>query len=459
MYQIDFKHPCRVHFIGIGGISMSGFAELLHSFGFTVTGSDQNESSITEHLKKLGIHVVYGQRAENITENIDFVVYTAAIQPSNPEYQEAERLQIPLMNRADMVGQIMKNYTSSIAIAGTHGKTTTTSIASQIFLEAGFDPTISIGGIYESIGSNIRIGGSEYFITEACEYTNSFLHFYPTIGIILNIEEDHLDFFKDIDDIRHSFRRFAELLPPHGTLIINADIPNYEEITNGLPCRVLTFALEHDADFTADNIHYDDMGCPIFNLCAQGKKAGQYHLSVPGLHNVGNSLACLALASLYNMEHDLLQRAFSACHGPDRRFQRKGLCNGITIIDDYAHHPQEIQATLNTAKRFPHRNIWCVFQPHTYTRTRNFLHEFAEALLTADNIILTDIYAAREQDPGDISSQNLADEINALGKKVYYFHTFEEIESFILKNLVDGDLLITMGAGNVGDIGNHLINL
>ena len=238
MYQIDFKHPCSVHFIGIGGISMSGFAELLHSFGFTVTGSDRNESSITEHLKKLGIHVVYGQRAENITENIDFVVYTAAIQPSNPEYQEAERLQIPLMNRADMVGQIMKNYTSSIAIAGTHGKTTTTSIASQIFLEAGFDPTISIGGIYKSIGSNIRIGSSEYFITEACEYTNSFLHFYPTIGIILNIEEDHLDFFKDIDDIRRSFRRFAELIPPHGTLIINADIPNYEEIMNDLSCRV-----------------------------------------------------------------------------------------------------------------------------------------------------------------------------------------------------------------------------
>ena len=358
-----------------------------------------------------------------------------------------------------MVVQIMKNYTSSIAIAGTHGKTTTTSIASQIFLEAGFDPTISIGGIYKSIGSNIRIGSSEYFITEACEYTNSFLHFYPTIGIILNIEEDHLDFFKDIDDIRRSFRRFAELIPPHGTLIINADIPNYEEITNDLSCRVLTFALERHADFTADNIRYDDMGCPIFNLYAQGKNAGEYHLSITGLHNVGNSLACLALASLYDMEHDMLQRAFSACHGPDRRFQHKGLCNGITVIDDYAHHPQEIQATLNTAKHLPHHNIWCVFQPHTYTRTRNFLHEFAEALLTADNIILTDIYAAREQDPGDISSQNLADEINALGKKVYYFHTFEEIESFILKNLVDGDLLITMGAGNVGDIGNHLINL
>lgn len=254
------------------------------------------------------------------------------------------------------------------------------------------------------------------------------MHFYPTIGIILNIEEDHLDFFKDIDDIRHSFRRFAELIPPHGTLIINADIPNYEEITNGLSCRVLTFALEHDADFTADDIQYDDIGCPIFNLYTQGKKAGEYRLSVTGLHNVGNSLACLALASLYDMEHDMLQRAFSACHGPDRRFQRKGLCNGIAIIDDYAHHPQEIQATLNAAGHFPHRNIWCVFQPHTYTRTKNFLHEFAEALVAADYIILTDIYAAREKDPGDISSQNLADEITALGKKFTIFTPLKKLK-------------------------------
>ena len=249
MYKIDFEPPGNIHFIGIGGISMSGFAELLHSMGFTITGSDWHESKITKHLEQLDIQVIYGQSAENITDNIDLVVYTAAVKPTNPEFQEAERRGIPMMERATMVGQVMKNYSSAIAIAGTHGKTTTTSIAAHIFLEAQLDPTISVGGILPAIGGNIRIGHSEHFITEACEYTNSFLQFYPTVGIILNIEEDHMDFFKDLSDIRRSFRRFAELIPAHGTLIINADIPDYQEITNGLSCRVITYGLENKADF------------------------------------------------------------------------------------------------------------------------------------------------------------------------------------------------------------------
>lgn len=458
MYKIDFNHPCRVHFIGIGGISMSGFAELLHSMNFRVSGSDWNESKITRHLESLGIQVVYGQEEKNITKTIDLVVYTAAVHPTNPEYRRAEELGIPMMERAVMVGQVMKNYSSAIAISGTHGKTTTTSIASHIFLEADLDPTISVGGILDAIGGNIRIGHSEHFITEACEYTNSFLKFFPTVGMILNIEEDHMDFFRDLDDIRHSFRRFAELIPAHGTLIINADIENYEAITEGLSCRVITYGLDNpEADFTAENISYDELGRGSFDALVQGEKKGHYQLSIVGRHNVSNTLACLALASLYSIPGDTIQKALTAFHGTERRFEYKGTKNGFTIIDDYAHHPTEIAATLTSAQKYPHKTLWCVFQPHTYTRTRAFLTDFAKSLAMADKIILADIYAAREKDPGDISSRNLADELKKQGKDVYYISDFSEIEKFILKNLVDGDLLITMGAGNIVEIGENLL--
>ncbi|MCH5264828.1 MAG: UDP-N-acetylmuramate--L-alanine ligase [Lachnospiraceae bacterium] len=459
MYEIDFEHPGKIHFIGIGGISMSGFAELLHSMGFTITGSDWHESKITRHLESLGIQVVYGQKEENITKDISLVVYTAAVKPDNPEYKKTVELGIPIMERAVMVGQVMKNYSSAIAIAGTHGKTTTTSIASQIFLEADLDPTISVGGILNTIGGNIRIGHSEHFITEACEYTNSFLQFFPTVGIILNIEEDHMDFFKDLADIRHSFREFAKKIPAHGTLIINADIENYTEITEGLSCRILTYALDNiEADFTPEDITYDDMGRGQFTAVQNGQKGSRFSLSVVGRHNISNTLACLALASLYGIGDDTIQQALASFHGTERRFEYKGKRNGFTIIDDYAHHPTEITATLTAADKYPHKTLWCLFQPHTYTRTRAFLTDFAAALAQADKIILADIYAAREKDPGDISSRTLEQEIKKLGKEVYYFPDFEEIKKFILKNLVDGDLLITMGAGNIVDIGNDLLN-
>jgi UDP-N-acetylmuramate--alanine ligase len=458
MYTIDFNHPCHIHFIGIGGISMSGFAELLHSMGFTITGSDWQESKITEHLESLGIPVIYGQKEENISDDIDLVVYTAAVKPENPEYSEAQKRGIPMMERAKMVGQVMKNYSSAIAISGTHGKTTTTSIASHIFMAAELDPTISVGGILDAIGGNIRIGHSRHFITEACEYTNSFLQFYPTVGIILNIEEDHMDFFKDLDDIRHSFREFAKRIPSHGTLIINADIENYEEITKDLPCKVLTYGLDNpDADFTASNISYDEMGHGNFDAVVNGKTGSHFSLEVVGRHNVSNTLACLALASLYGIEDSVVQAALSAFHGTDRRFQYKGKKNGFAIIDDYAHHPTEISATLEAAQKYPHKNLWVVFQPHTYTRTKAFLDDFAKSLSMADKVILTDIYAAREKDPGDISSQDIVTKLEKLGKESYYIAQFEDVEKFILKNLTNGDLLITMGAGNVVEIGENLL--
>lgn len=459
MYKIDFNTPQTAYFIGIGGISMSGFAELLQAMGFTIKGSDRTESKITRHLERLGIKVLYEQIGENITNDLNFVVYTAAIPEDNPEFQKAKELGLPMMERASMVGQIMKNYSTAIAISGTHGKTSTTSIASHILLEADMDPTISVGGILPAIGGNIRVGKSGNFITEACEYTNSFLKFFPTIGIILNIEAEHLDFFKDLKEIRNSFRKFAELLPENGTLIINADIENYQELTESLPCRVLTYSVDdHTADFSATDITFDDFGRGSFTLLKFGEKTTHYQLRIVGKHNISNTLACLALSSLLGIHAKTVQDGLSKYKGTERRFEYKGEYNGAVIIDDYAHHPTEIKATLSSAKNYPHKTLWVAFQPHTYSRTKNFLNDFAVALSMADKVILADIYAAREKDPGNISSKDLADLITKSGKEAIYLGDFDKIQKYLEKNLVNGDLLITMGAGNIVEVGESLIN-
>ncbi len=457
MYQIDFNKPIAIHFIGIGGISMSGLAEILLDRGFRVSGSDAKESDLTKHLIQKGAVVKYGQRASNITDDIQLVVYTAAIHPDNPELMEAEKKNIPCMTRAVLLGEIMQNYQTPIAISGTHGKTTTTSMLSEILLAMDTDPTLSIGGILKDIGGNIRIGSSELFVAEACEYTNSFLSFFPKIGIILNIEEDHLDFFKDINDIRASFRRFAELLPADGSLIINRKIDNLTEITEGLPCKVLTFGLTDDADYFATDISYDEMGCPLFTAHFPDGSALPVHLSVPGEHNVLNALASLALSDILKLPAELSAKALSSFHGTDRRFEYKGKIGGVTIIDDYAHHPTEITATLKAAAKYPHNTLWCVFQPHTYSRTKAFLKDFAKALSLADKVVLADIYASRETDTLGISSKDLLRELKNLSCDCYYFPSFDEIENFLLQNCINGDLLITMGAGDVLKIGENLL--
>ena len=457
MYQIDFHKPLHIHFIGIGGISMSGLAEILLGEDFIVSGSDAKESPLTDALEKKGAKIFYGQRASNIGDDVEVVVYTAAIHPDNPEFACAAEKGLPMLTRAQLLGQIMRNYDTPIAVSGTHGKTTTTSMISQILLEADCDPTISVGGILPSIGGNIRVGNSETFVTEACEYTNSFLSLFPRISIILNMDADHLDFFKDIDDIRRSFRRFAELLPADGALIINADTPHYEDIIEGLPCRVITYGLEHDAQYQAADITYDKYGHASFTVLKDGKKAGSFYLKVPGIHNVSNALAAIALAHLLGISDDVTARGLGSFTGTERRFQYKGEVAGVTIIDDYAHHPTEIQATLHAAQNYPHKKIWCVFQPHTYTRTKALLPEFAQALTLADHVVLADIYAAREKNTIGISSQDLQREIQELGTPCEYFPTFDEIENFLLKSCTQGDLLITMGAGDVVNIGEHLL--
>ncbi len=423
MYHIDFSHPSSVYFVGIGGVSMSALAELLADAGFQVSGSDRSPSALTRDLESKGIKVFYGQRAENITDSIDCVVFTSAIAPDNPEYTAAHEKNLPCLTRGQLMGQIMLNYELPIGISGTHGKTTTTSMAGEILLHAGLDPTLAVGGILKDIGGNMRIGKSGYFMTEACEYTNTFLDFHPRVGIILNIGEDHLDFFKDLADIRNSFRNYARLLPRDGCLIINGQIDNLTEITEGLACRVITF----------------------------GSNASS------GEHNVYNAMAAIALADLLEVDTEITAKALRAYRGTDRRFEHKGSIGGVNIIDDYAHHPDEITATLKAAANYPHRKIWCVFQPHTYSRTKAFLKDFARSLALADAVVLTDIYAARENYDPEVSSRLLQQEIQALGKECHYFPTFDEVENFLLENCIKGDMLITMGAGDVVKIGENLL--
>lgn len=465
MYQIDFKNPIHVHFIGIGGISMSGLAELLHTIGFRISGSDAKKSKITEHLSSLGMNIIYGQRSSNITSDIDLVVYTSAVKADNPEYQAVVEAGIPLMERAELLGQVMLQYSDAIAISGTHGKTTTTSMISLILLEAGLDPTISVGGILDNIQGNIRIGKSEHFVTEACEYTNSFLKFNPTTSIILNVEAEHLDFFKDLHDVRNSFRMFADRLPKSGLLIINDDIENVSYFTDDAPCNVITYSINHENasvknakfHYCAVNISFDEFGHGHYDLLENGQFMTHITLNVVGLHNISNSLPAIGLARSLNISWEVIKKALLAFGGTERRFQYKGEIGGITIVDDYAHHPTEVIATLTAAKNYPHKSIWCVFQPHTYTRLKAFLKEFADALSLADKIVLTDIYAAREKNPGDISSKDLQEELLKLNKEVYYFDSFDEIENFLLQKCTNGDLLITMGAGDVVNIGESLL--
>lgn len=465
MYQIHFNQPCRVYFMGIGGISMSGLAEILMKEGFTVTGSDMKESDLTRQLEAEGARITYQQVASNIhPDEIDVVVYTAAIHETHPELAEVIRLGIPRLTRAQLLGQIMRNYRTAIAISGTHGKTTTTSMITEVMLEAKKDPTITVGGMLDCIHGNFHLGKSDCFITEACEYTNSFLSFYPTIEAVLNIEADHLDFFKDLDDIRHSFRLFMEKVPKGGVIVINSEIRDWEKLTEDLPARIVTFGLEgSDAEYVATNLTYNERAFARFDLMhrqeGEFKKLTTIQMNVPGVHNVKNALACAAIALEEGIAPEVIAAGLSRFGNAHRRFEYKGTIGEVTIVDDYAHHPQEIDATLTAAKEMKTGKIWCVFQSHTYTRTKALLDEFAVSLSAADEVLLAPIYAARETDTLGISSQDIADRIEKLGTPAHSFYSFDEIETFILTNCQPGDLVITMGAGDIYKVGEHLLGI
>lgn len=457
MYRINPEQPVHAHFIGIGGTSMSGLAEYLHECGFQVSGSDSAHSKYTKHLEDKGIVIGYPQKAENIPEDTDVVIFSAAIHPGNPEYDEAVRRNLPMLSRAELLGQLMAFYNNAINISGTHGKTTTTSMVTDIFIDAGLDPTIEIGGMLDDIGGNMRISKrQDYFIAEACEYTNSFLHFHPTCAIILNVEADHLDFFKDLDDIRHSFRKFAELLPEGGFLIVGNDIENYEYFYKGLNLNVITFGLEN-ADYTAKDIVYDEFVRASFTVLEKGEEIGRVTLGVPGEHNVLNALAAIAAARVYGISMDTIDHALSRYHGTQRRFDIRGHVNGFTVMDDYAHHPQEVEAVLKTLMRYPHHKLWAIQQPHTYSRTKKFMNEFADVLSLADAVLVLDIFPARETDDLGTHATQLVEKLKERGTEVYYTPTFDDVEKFVVEHGEKDDIFITLGCGNANIVADRIV--
>lgn len=447
----------HIYFIGIGGISMSGLAEILASRGHQVSGTDVKETAVTKHLQSLGIHINFEHRAENITDDITLVVYTAAIHDDNPELRAAHEKGIRIMDRAHLLGQIMDEYHDSVAVSGTHGKTTTTSMVSEILLAAEKDPTITVGGILPTIGSNLRIGNSPYFVAEACEYFDSFLQFNPFIAIILNVESDHLDYFKTLENIRRSFHAFAQRVPDKGLLVISEKIDHVEELTDGLTCHVETFGLGEKANWRAENIVHEADGRNSFDVYHNGAFFTTIHLHIPGEHNITNALAAIGASAFLGAAPEDCVKGLHHYTGTERRFQLKGKKDGITVIDDYAHHPTEIKAALAAAQNVQHNTTWCVFQPHTFSRTRFLFDEFGEAFGDADEIIIADIFAARETDDGTVSAAQLAERIAQTGKSARYVGDFAAIEAYLREHCKSGDLLMTVGAGDVYKIGENFL--
>lgn len=445
-------HKKKLHFIGIGGISMSGLAEIVHHKGFIVSGSDVKTSQTTQHLEHLGLTIFTNHSKENITADIDLVIYTAAIANDNPELLACQEMKIDCITRSQFLGLIMKDYQFPICVAGTHGKTTTTSILSHGLLAAELDPTITVGGILQGIGGNIRMGKSDFFITEACEYCNSFLDFFPKVGIILNIESDHLDYFKDLNDIRTSFQKFATKIPSDGFLAINGSIEDLDTLLAPITCKVETFGLSSSYHWYPQNIIFNDKACACFDVYYKGSFMGHIQLNIPGTHNILNCLSVCATCHYLGLSLDQLNEGLRLFTGVNQRFEMKGQLHNITLVDDYAHHPTEIDATIKVAKAYPHDHLYVVFQPHTYTRTKAFLKDFAKVLAQVEHVIVTDIYAAREKNPGDISAEDIVKEMHSLGSEALYLSDFDEIANYLLEKAVPNDLIITMGAGNINQV-------
>ena len=450
----------KIHCIGIGGIGLSGIAEILLSRGHIVSGSDMRESDITEKLIGDGATIYLGHRAKNV-EGVDLVVYTVAVGDDNPELARARELGIPTITRAQALGALMKEYESSIAISGTHGKTTTTAMISLILKNADRNPTISVGGNLDEIGGNFYVGDKEFFVTEACEYRDSFLELQPNIEIILNIDSDHLDYFKDVEHIARSFDRFARLVPQDGTVIAYDANPFVRSVIEGLP-NAVTFGLSNGSDYYASGISFDNEGMPEFDVYRRGEKLCRINLSVPGEHNILNALAAFACCDILGISIDQIVQTLHEYKGIHRRFDILGrTSNGNRIIDDYAHHPTEIKATLAAVRNMKHKNLWCLFQPHTYARTLALLDEFAGSFTDADKVVLAEIYAAREKNIYKISSKTLMNRIRESepGKDVYYFKNFEDIAHFVYDNAEEGDLILTMGAGDIFKVGEMILEL
>ena len=454
-FNLEHYKNRKIHFIGIGGISMSGIAEILMHSNYKISGSDMKSSPITEKLSAMGAEIYIGHSADNL-KNVALVVYTAAISKDNPEYIGATILNVPMMNRAEFLGELMKNHKYNVAIAGTHGKTTTTSMFSHVTLAADLDPTILVGGNLDIIKGNVRTGNSEYFVTEACEYTESFLKFYPHLGIILNIDADHLDYYRDIDHIEEAFTKFAALIPQNGYLVVCGDDERCLRVASTAKCTTISYGI-NNGDILAKNIIYKENGAGSFEVYKGDIKLFDLSLNVPGKHNVLNALASVAASICLDIPFGKIIEGIQSFGGTHRRFELKGSINGITVIDDYAHHPTEIKATLEATKNYPHNKIYCVFQPHTYTRTSSLFSDFTHSFYNTDKLILADIYAAREKDTGVVSSDMLGAKIRENGVDCINLHSFLDIVKYLKENATEGDLILTVGAGDVFNVGEMFL--
>ena len=447
----DYLKPgCHAHLVGIGGVSMAPLAEVLHGAGMTITGSDMRESAAVEHLRSLGISVAIGQKAENVA-GADLVIRTAAAHDSNPEIAAARAAGIPVYERAQAWGSIMRGYRNALCISGTHGKTTTTSMCTHIAMAAAADPTVMIGGTLPLLGAGHRVGHGDTIILESCEYCNSFLHFYPTIAVILNVEADHLDFFKDLEDVEHSFRAFADRIPEGGLIIANRDDANTMHTLERETRPVMTFGLD-EGDVHAANLTWTN-GLPAFDVIHQGQKFAHVALQVPGVHNVKNALAAAASAIALHFPAAAVEEGLGAFLGAGRRFEHKGTYHGAEVYDDYAHHPGELEALFRAVKGLGYKRIICAFQPHTYTRTKALFDDFAKVLTEPDITILAEIYAARETNDIGISSADLVKVIP--GSR--YCATLPEVTQALADLAQPGDLILTVGAGDIYTAGEALV--
>ena len=454
----DLKPYKHIHLIGIGGVSMSGIAEILHACGFVVTGSDAVQSENTDRLIKNHIPVKIGHDLESL-EKANLVVYSAAIKKDDVELVRAKELNIPIIERGTFLGILTKSFKNTICVSGTHGKTTTTSMISLCFLQAGKDPSIQVGAYLKQLDANYRVGKSDYFIIEACEYVESYLKLFPKVEVILNIDNDHLDYFGSLENIVTSFSNYIKLIPDDGLLVINWDDDNCRKIAKYTNAKVLTYGIKNEnANFVARNISFNSNGFPTFDVYYNNTFYKTITLSVPGIHNVMNALACIAVCYNYGLEREDIKDALLKYTGAHRRFEFKGSFNDVNVYDDYGHHPTEIVATAEALKQKKYNESWVIFQPHTYSRTKNLLDDFATALLNFDNIIVTDIYAARESNTYNISSKDLVDKITSLGRKALYIQDFNEIVKYVKENAKPGDIVLTLGAGTVTNIGPMLVD-
>ena len=443
--EMGGKH---LHFIGIGGSSMSGLARFMLQKGCVVSGSDRDASHKTEALEKLGVKVCIGHSAENV-HGADLVVYSAAIPESNPERAEAKKLGIPQVERAVLLGRLMSTFDQAVCVSGTHGKTTTTSMIAQIFVEAGEDPGVHIGGELDAIGGGTRVGGGNTFIAEACEYSGSFWHFYPTIAVILNIDEDHLDFYKDLDDIEASFRRFAGLVPEDGWVVGWGDDPRVRRVLSSLKCRTRTYGLEPYNELRAEDISYDELGRPRFTVTLYGHPLCEVELAVSGEKNLLDALAAIAVSDIAELPMSRVSETLAHFTGAHRRFDLTSVTDGVRIYQDYAHNPAEMKTAIHIAAMQPHGTLWAVWQPHTYSRTKALFNGFVETFDEADHVLITNVMGARESDPGDIKSEMFLEPLRARGKKVDVTPTFDDAEAYLRSHWHSGDLVITLGCGNI----------